>query len=497
MKFFLAAIATVWSAIKKTTTVIVVEIGNDWLKIVEGKVVTGGIGTRGVHFVKLSEIKGSVSDALGRIFKDNKWSKHNVLLCLPRHLVTTRILELPSVNLKEIDDIIGLHIGKQTPYAREEIIYSYKVIGSGKEGYARVFLAIARRNLVNERVDILAKAFIKPKKIALSSEGVSHWFNTFYARNLMLPDSQAVVLIDIDSNYSDFIVTYKGNLWFSKSILIGANHLIEEKNVYLSKFADEVSHSIKIFNEELNNIKLVRIFLSGAAKNIGDLDEHLKAQFGLPCEVIDPFNNLLGTDKGQVTSTNTRFISLTPAFGILAQHKKLEFDLMPSETRMEQMMEEKRKNLTLTGILFSAIILTLSILMAVYINNKNVYIAELKSKADSMKSASDDVDRMRLVVDLVHERLDASGDVLNLLNEIYKLIPKEVYLTDIDLENSGKIVLKGRANTISDVYKFVTTLAGSVFFEKVRNTYATSKEENNNAYADFEIVAEYKKINKR
>jgi len=114
-----------------------------------------------------------------------------------------------------------------------------------------------------------------------------------------------------------------------------------------------------------------------------------------------------------------------------------------------------------------------------------------------MKSASDDVDRMRLVVDLVHERLDASGDVLNLLNEIYKLIPKEVYLTDIDLENSGKIVLKGRANTISDVYKFVTTLAGSVFFEKVRNTYATSKEENNNAYADFEIVAEYKKINKR
>jgi len=88
--------------------------------------------------------------------------------------------------------------------------------------------------------------------------------------------------------------------------------------------------------------------------------------------------------------------------------------------------------------------------------------------------------------------LDASGDVLNLLNEVYKTIPKEVYLTSVDVENKGQIDLKGHAVAISDVFKFVTALSTSPFLEKVKNTYATIKEENNNEYADFEITAEYK-----
>ena len=403
----------------------------------------------------------------------------------------------PEFLLKEIEDIVSLHIGKQTPYSREEIVYSYKIIGPGKEGYARVFLVIARRHLVDERVDIMTKASIKPRKIALSSEGVLHWFNTFYARNLLSADLQVIVLIDIDSNYSDFIVINKGILQFSKNILIGANHLIEEKDVYINKFAEEVDHSLKIFNEETNNIIPGKVFLSGAASNIEDLKELLTVRLGLPCEVINPLNDLADKDKSHITTVTARFISLSPILGILTKPKELEFDLMPRETRMEQMMEEKRKIATVTGVLFSAVILMLSILVAIHINNKNIYIAEVKNKADSMKTASDDVQRMRLVIDLVQERQNASGDVLNLLNEITKLTPKEIYLTNVDVENKGKVVLKGRANAISDVYKFVTALGSSVFLEKVRNTYATSKEENNIAYADFEIVAEYKKTNKR
>ncbi len=416
---------------------------------------------------------------------------------LPRHLATTRILELPSVDLKEIDDIIGLHIGKQTPYSREEIIYSYKIMGRGKEGCTRVFLLIARRNLIDERAEIMVKACIKPKAIGLSSEGVLNWFNMFYAKGLISADSQAVVVIDIDSNYSDFMVIYKGILRFSKNILIGANHLIEENGVYLNKFADEAEHSVKTFNEEAGNITPVKVCLSGAAKHIPGLKELLAIRFGLPCEVLDPFKNIIYTDKSHIADLDTRVISLSPLLGILTKPGQLEFDLMPREMRLEHMMDEKRKHLTWTGILVSAVILMLSLLLAVGINNKKTYIAVLNNKSAALKDASEDVQKMRLMVNLFHERQDASGDALNLLNEIIKLIPREIYLTSIDIENRGKVVLKGRADAIADVYKFVTALGGSVFLEKVRNTYATTKEENDTVYADFEIVAECKKTSKR
>ena len=317
----------------------------------------------------------------------------------------------------------------------------------------------------------------------------------FYTNDIKLSDSQAIVLLDVDSNYSDFIVVHKGILRFSKNILIGANHLIDEKEAYTNKFIDEVGHSLKVFSEESDNIEIIKIYLSGAAKNIENLDKLVNARFNLPCEAVDLLKNALNIDREAAIRANTKFISLSPVLGLLAKYKEMEFDLMPNEKRIGQLMEEKRKNLTITGILFSAIILTLSILLVIHINNKNIYINELKHKIASIKNTSDEVDKMRLSIDLVHERVDASGDVLNLLNEVYKTIPKEVYLTSVDVENRGQVVLKGHAVAISDVFKFVTSLSTSPFLEKVKDTYATTKEENNNQYADFEIIAEYKASN--
>jgi len=476
-------------------TVLVIEIGNDWLKIVEGKVSNQDVIINDGCFVKLSEIKNSVLDTVNSILKEKKWDKQNAISYLPRHLVTLRVLELPSDSPKEIDNIINLHIGQQTPYSREEIVFSYKIIPSERNGYARVVLVIARRNLIDERMDIMFKASVNPQRMGLGTEGVLNCFENSYFNKLKLSDSQAIVLLDIDSNYSDFIVVHKGNLRFSKNILIGANQLIDEKEPYTIKFIDEVDHSLKVFSEESNNIQITKIFLSGAAKNIENLDKLINARFNLPCEAVDLLKNALNTEREDSIRANTKFISLSPALGLLAKYKELEFDLMPNEKRIGQIMEEKRKNLTVTGILFSAIILTLSILLAIHINNKNIYINELKHKIASIKNVSDEVDKMRLSIDLVHERADASGDVINLLNEIYKAIPAEVYLTSVDIENRGQAHLKGHAVAISDVFKFVTALSASPFLEKVRNTYATTKEEDNNQYADFEIIAEYKTSN--
>ncbi len=492
MKDFSGMFQTLVGMIKKIETVIILEIGNDWLKIVEGKVSARGVVINDGCFIKLSEIKGSVSEAINGVLKDKKWDKRNIIAYLPRHLVTLRVLELPSDSPKEIDNIINLHICQQTPYSREEIVYSHKTIHSEKKGYSRVVLVIARRNLIDERMDIMVKASMNPRKMGLGSEGVLHWFNVFYSDGLKLPDSQAIALIDIDSNYSDFIVLHNRELRFSKNILIGANHLMEEKDTNINKFIDEAGHSLKVFHEESNNIEITKIFLSGAAKIIGNLDELIQAKFNLPCEALDPLKNAVHADREASIRANTGFISLSPVLGLLAKYKGLEFDLMPHEKRIGQIMEEKRKNLTMTGILFSAIILALSILLAIHINNKNIYINELKRKISSIKNVSDEVDKMRLSIDLVHERLDASGDVLNLLNEVYKTIPAEIYLTSIDVENRGQVVLKGHAVAISDVFKFVTSLGRSPFLEKVRDAYATTKEENNKQYADFEIIAEYK-----
>ena len=142
---------------KKVSTV--VEIGNDWLKILEySSSYRGGCVTR-ASFVKLVQIKEPVTEALSKAFKSLKLSKEGVIACIPRHLVTVRILEFPSVDSKEINNMVTLQVGKQTPYSREEIIFAYRPIHSQRGGYTKIMLVIARRNIVNARVSGITISF--------------------------------------------------------------------------------------------------------------------------------------------------------------------------------------------------------------------------------------------------------------------------------------------------------------------------------------------------
>ncbi|MDP2905900.1 MAG: pilus assembly protein PilM [Candidatus Omnitrophota bacterium] len=477
--------------LNKNKPVVVVEIGNDWLKIAEGKVCAGAVSITKAVFFKISQINDSIFDKISKVFREMKFDKQCVIVCLPRQLVTVRTLELPSIDPVEISEIINLQIGKQTPYSKDEIVYSYKIIGRRKEGYTSVMLVIATRNLIDARMEVLSKASIEIEEVALSSEGVYRWFNSFYLQKLKLQDSEAVILVDIDSNYSDFIITHKGDPVSSKNILIGANHLIEEKDNYINKFTDELKHSINAFYEEKGAVKAVKMFLSGAAKNIKDLDVILSAQLDMPCEVIDAVKDAKMETNTAFLNEDNKYISFSPIFGILLSRRKLVFSLLPNEKRIQKMMDAKRRNLTMMGILSSAIIMALSALMLVNIYHKNVYMTGIKQRVALIKNDSDETDRMRLTVNLLRDRLDARGDSINLLNEAYKLIPKEVYLTGIDIERRKQVILKGRAQAMSDIFKFVTALEKSPYFESVKNTYATTKKEDDNEFVDFEIIAAY------
>jgi Tfp pilus assembly PilM family ATPase len=478
--------------IKFKKPVVVVEIGNDWLKIVENNPTSGDRCISKIYLVKLARIKESVVEAISKIFKDLKLNKQSVITYIPRHLVTVRILEFPSTNAKEISDMVNLQIGKQTPYSKEEIISSHRIIDAEREGYTKVMLVIARRNLVSERVEVLRKAGIEVDKVAVSSEGVYNWFSIAYREELNLgPD--AFILADIDSNYSDFVIIRKGKFVFSRNILIGANHLLEEPEKWQDKFIEELRYSIELYHSEERDLKVVKIFLSGTARYISDLDRTLSTRLDIPAQNTDPVKNIrIGKEAGDLLGgEGFRSVSVSGLFGASIKHKELELDLTPSEVRIQKLMEEKRKHLTVMGILFSSIVMMASLLLLTNIYNKNSYLAQLKQKISRIESQANEVERMRMQISLVEKRLDAKGASINILNEIYKLTPREIYFTNINIEEKKQAILRGRAFAMSNVFEFVTTLENSPYFEGVKTTYTTTKKEKDAEYAEFEIMCNY------
>ena len=476
---------------KKASTV--VEIGNDWLKILQyNPSYRGGRVTR-ASFVKLVQIKEPVTEALAKAFKTLKLGKEDVIACIPRHLVTVRILEFPSVNAKEINDMVTLQVGKQTPYSREEIIFAYRPIHSPREGYTKVMLVIARRNIVNARVEVFQKAGIEVTKVAVSSEGVYNWFGIAYAPELKL-NTEGIVLLDVDSNYSDFIVIYQGQFHYTRNILIGANHLLEAEGRWRDKFVEEVSHSMELYHNEERDIKLGQVFISGAGKNVNGLNDALNAQLNLPIIMTDALNNIKVRHNIRAFGDDESvFVSPSPLLGMAVKNKNLQMDLTSNELRIQKEMEIKRRQITLMGILTASVVMVLSLLLLLNAYFKNTYLGQIKKEIAKIEKVADYVERMRRHISLVETRLDAEQRSINVLHEVHSLTPKEIHFTNISIEEDKQTVFQGRATEMSNVFSFVTTLENSPYFENVKTTYTTTKKDQKEEYTKFEIICMYEK----
>lgn len=486
-------------------SVIVVEIGNDWLKVMEGSpaVKEGGLITK-VSFRKLVDIKEPVTTALAKLFKDLKLNKQGVIACIPRHLVTVRILEFPSTNPKDIRDMVSLQVGKQTPYSRDEIIFTYTTICTTAAGYTKVMLVIARRNLVNARVEVLQKAGIEVEKVAMSSEGLAHWFRAAYWPQAfpgkdkiyddVKLDDQAIICVDVDSNYSDFAVLRKGKLIYTRNFLIGANHLSGDDPSWRDKFSEEITHSIGLYQNEERDAKIVQLFLSGATGSLAALTDALAAKCGVPVVMTDPTYQV-PLSKGLKLFENDegRFISPCPLIGLCLGANALELDLTSSELRIKKQMESRRKELTVTGVLALSILMMLSTLIFAISYNKSSYLSQLKRSVASIEKDAQEVEQMRSSINLVKDRLNAKKSSINILHEIQKLTPKEIYFTNINIEEDKQTILQGRAAAMSNVFAFITILENSGYFENVQTTYTTTKKEKDTEYAKFEIICMHEK----
>ncbi|MEI9476842.1 MAG: pilus assembly protein PilM [Deltaproteobacteria bacterium] len=475
-------------------SIVGVEIGSDWLKIVQKDCAKNGKAVYHAKLLKLAQIKDSIATAIADSFRLLKLNKQHVVACIPRHLVTVRMLELPATDPKEISDMIDLQVGKQTPYAKEEIVFAHKIIETGSSGYTKVMLAIVARNIVSERMEALVKAGLIVKRVVISSEGVYHWFRGAYLANMKLKSSQAVILVDVDSNYSDFIVIRNEKMVFTRNILIGANHLVQETAGWREKFLEEIKRSLERCQGAEKNMEIVKACLSGSGPNIQGLDVALSGALEIRVENADSLKDFHSQSIVESSGDeNPKLVSMTQLLGVTLDDKEPYMDLTPNEQKVQNVMEHKTKQLTVMGILVVAIVTAVSFLCLTNVHTKNAYLTKLKKTISKIAEEAEGIDKMRAVIDRVEQRLDSRGSSLECINEIYRITPKEISLTDIDIDEKQMVVLRGHGFSMSDVFKYVKMLEESGMFENVKTSYTRVKNDKDAKFSEFEINCTYQK----
>ncbi|HQP91082.1 MAG TPA: PilN domain-containing protein, partial [Candidatus Omnitrophota bacterium] len=305
----------------------------------------------------------------------------------------------------------------------------------------------------------------------------------------------AFIILDIDNNFTDFIVSSFENILFSRVITSGAEQLTDETR--WQKFIGEMKQTIVISQGEEVVQKPTKIYVCGAYGKLRNLCSKIEIEFNLPVQVIEPLSNLpLAKEvvkKPQDIFDTVSFAALL-GLGLDTVKKKINFVL--PEAQIRKVLKERSRELIIFGSLFMYLILIICGVYFEKMRNKEAYINLLKSKYKTIEKDAEELDQRFERIKKIKAKLDTKSSAINYLLEISKLLPSEITIVNMTFTKDEKVDLKGRASEMSDVFKFITTLEKSSFFKDIQTRYTTRKKFQGRDVNEFELICPVEKEGK-
>ncbi len=464
---------------------VVVEIGTDLLKIIQVRERGGRILRQVLKVVRIADLKQPLHEELPLIFRSLGILPQQVTTYLPRKLVTTQFLEVPSTDEDELREIMRLQGIKQTPYSPDEVALAYAVVGSRQEGMSDVVMAFCQRKFVNERVHLLEQSGFKVQRIGISTEGVVDWYVAHQVASGLGVSKDLVVLIDMDLSFSDVIFCRDGKLIYSKSILIGTQQLTLEATQteqQIERFCEEVAQAIEFAMEEAKLEPLKKGVLIGPIKDSHPLRRALEFKLQIPIEFYNP-----AQDLNLPADSPAHLGSIAPLVGFGRPKTDFLFDLMPEDLKLSASLEKRNRQMVMTALLSLGLLALISLLVASQFYKKREYLETIDREIGKTKEYAESIEGKLSQTRLIERVRNPQTSFLNYLNKISGVLSPGVYFSSIDFVTEDRIILKGYAGQMSEVFDFAKALEGLKIFKGVESKRVSKKMEGDQVLADFEI----------
>ncbi len=413
-------------------------------------------------------------------------SKPNAICALSPSIVTTKNIEVPSIDPAEIKSIIDLQAGRHTPYSREEILIGYITIGVFQRNYTKVLLVIVNREQILKQLGFMMQAGIRIEKVVFAPEAVA----LFYSQLLKVKaEDKPVGIIDISHDTTDFIIAWNKTIVTSRSIPVGIDHLIKEGVPAQEKLLAQLIQSVEVYQgEDIGDLPSQYLLTCDDAKleqlqpllqeklktgiNVLPYLEHISAPQPVMLNLVSEYND-------------DSFLSVI-AVGTMLDDLRL--DLTPNEIRSQRAIEEKGKQIIFLGIYGLVILALVCAIFFSKIYFRGILLEKLKAdysqKQVDVLALDHVAQKTQIIKDYTVDRLVP----LEVIKTLYQLISPEMYLQSINLEDNGAISIQGISESMARVFDFNTALVGSPLFKNVKIKSTSSKQERGKEMATFEIT---------
>ncbi len=470
---------------KKTGDFLGIEIGATHLKIAHVR--STGLRREVVDLIA-QEIREMNDEDVAAFIKRSTASLNLkdpvVYLSVPLHAVITRSIEIPSRDPEEIKEIVNLQASRHTPYSRSEIIIDMSTLGVVRENYTKVLLVIAPRDLVTRQTKILQRAGMALKKVIFSPEGLC----IAVSKILNIENSDATVaVIHMDSAYTSFLVTQRSKILYVRGISIGAEQLMNERELYAEKFVDELTKSLESYTADEAGPKISQAVLTGVLGEATDLDDLFRESLQMSIRHQTYFNTFTISAGARAVAVASKMVSFFGVVSSLLLFDKIKIDLVTEERRLELELHARAKQMLTTGVLTLIVLVFLFTTFTSKIYFKKTYLHNLIARYQHTKEEAKGLEEVFSKTQVIKDYLSGRGQSLEALTQVYDALPGDVRVVGLRYDEAERFTVRGTSRSMSSVFAFVTNLEKSSEFQNVKAKYVTARAEEGQDVQDFEI----------
>ena len=278
----------------------------------------------------------AVADTLTEIIKESGLRDRKAIIAITGQKVIIREIVLPLIEDKELMAGVMWEAPKYVPYDLDESIIDAEKVDEfvEKDGnkMMRVLLVAAPKTIIQPYMEVLKKARIIPKIVdVISSANIRVFENHLTGKKEEEKEGSIIdIIISIGASSTILTLVEKGNLKFTRNILVGGNDITkaiakslnlsfdeaeklkretkialgpeaeEEKRIesekiivkILNQITKEVRKSLSYYKTQSQKVKYNKMILSGGCANIDNIKDLLSEQFEIPVIIGNPLEEI-------------------------------------------------------------------------------------------------------------------------------------------------------------------------------------------------------------
>ena len=269
-------------------------------------------------------------EAIREAIDNAKIRSKQVAAAVSGHSVIVKKVSLPSMTRDELDEQIRWEAEQYIPFDVNEVNLDFQILDEGTgEGQMDVLLVAAKRDLIDDYVQVITEAGLTPAVIDVAAFAVENSFEANYE----VPPGQVVALVNIGAQVVNINVMAGGVPTFTRDITTAGNQYTEEIQKALSiSFQEaeriklggrrgedsqevvpqeveqamqqvtdtvigEISRSLDFYAATTADSRIEKVYLSGGGSKVSGLQAAFRERTGFAVELLNPLNRMAPSSK--------------------------------------------------------------------------------------------------------------------------------------------------------------------------------------------------------